>query len=144
MTTTNFELIDICKYYELPLVDILMQDEIDDLTPNDGFYIVTLADSNTNGVHWVCLYVLKQQVIYFDSFGATPALETIKFIKKRTKKSYFNNWILQNLNTEKCGFYCIINLFVDDTKKNNGILKDFYTNFKPVNPIVKSILFKSK
>ena len=86
-------------------------------------------------------------------------LEIRSFI--RNQKYGFNNWIIQDyLTSTLCGFYCLglllylqnsptglfesmndyVNLFVDDTKKNDGILRQFYRRFRP-SPVVQARLF---
>ena len=91
-------------------------------------------------------------MFFFDLFGAPPS-EIIKFCKKRKDKHlHYNNSIIQDLQSEVCGFNCLgllfynklyrnrftslnsccnsfINLFENETKNNADILKDFFHKF---------------
>ena len=145
---SNFELERLAKFYRLPLISICMKDELPD-KPKDGCYIINLQSSLVgNGSHWVALFVYKNTAYYFDSFGATPPIEVVKFVKKR-KNSHllYNNWIIQDLKSGNCGYFSLafllymnqnklrdlkeifndfINSFADDTTKNDDILKSFF------------------
>ena len=35
----------------------------------DGAYVINLDHSKNTGTHWVVIFVKKDEVIYFDSFG---------------------------------------------------------------------------
>ncbi len=86
---------------------------------------------------------------YFDSFGAPPPNEIILFSKKRKSQHLlYSNWIIQDLKSENCGWYCLgfllymwknrqnknikevfnqfVNNFQDDTLRNDEILKQFF------------------
>lgn len=146
---TNFELERLAKFYRLPLISICMKNELPS-TVSDGCYIINMQSSTQgNGSHWVALYVIKDNSYYFDSFGSVCPNEIIKFIKQRKGcHLLYNNWIIQDLKSESCGWYCLafllymwenrtrqnykevynefVNNFVDDTTKNDDILKSFF------------------
>lgn len=94
--------------------------------------------------------VRDKESVFIDSFGALPPIEVNRFAKQGSKPMYFNNWIIQDLKSFLCGFYCIaailyaqvhsrlpirevlndfVNMFVDDTTKNGKILKAFLGDF---------------
>ena len=148
---TNFELEKLAKFYHLPLVSICMKDELPK-KPKEGLYIINMQSSSVgSGSHWVAMYFWKNICYYFDSFGATPPIEVTKFIKKK-KGSHllFNNFIIQDLKSENCGYFSLAFLlymyqhhlqgnlkevfnefvqhFVDDTKQNDEILKSFFAS----------------
>lgn len=152
MTISNFDIEKICEYYKLPLVSICMKNELPRGVKN-GCYIINMQSSSQgNGTHWVALFVYKTNAFYFDSFGGLPPVEIMNFVKKRTGcHLYYNNWIIQNIKSSHCGWYCIaflrhmyknlqgnlkeayndfVNNFVDDTSKNDDILRSFFT-FSP-------------
>jgi hypothetical protein len=103
-----------------------------------------------NGTHWVAMYIYKSNAFYFDSFGALPPNEVIAFVKQRKGcHLYYSNWIIQDLSSEACGWFCIAfltyihqnrnrdlkevfnefsNNFVDDTAKNDEILKSYFAS----------------
>ena len=108
------------------------------------------SSTQGNGTHWVALYVHKSNAFYFDSFGALPPNEIMAFVKQRKGcHLYYNNWIIQDLKSDACGWYCIAfliymhqnrnkdlkevfnefsNNFLDDTAKNDEILKSFFAS----------------
>ena len=58
-------------------------------------------------------------MFFFDSFGAPPSKEIIKFCKKsKDKHLYYNNSIIQDLHSELCGFYCLGLLFYNKLYRN--------------------------
>ena len=154
---SNFELERLAKFYRLPLISICMKDELPKKV-EDGCYIINMESSFMgSGTHWVALFVYKNTAYYFDSFGATPPVEIIKFVKKR-KNSHliYNNFIIQDLKSGNCGFFSLafllymnqnklrdlksvfnnfVNFFANDTTKNDDILKSFFasspTNSQP-------------
>ena len=147
---SNFELEKLARFYRLPLISICMKDELPD-KPKDGCYIINLQSSFAgNGTHWVGLFIDKNTAYYFDSFGATPPVEIIKFVKKR-KNSHlvYNNFIIQDLSSGNCGYFSLafllymnqnklrdlkeifnefVNFFADNTTKNDDILKAFFAS----------------
>jgi len=158
MFLTNYELIDICKFYKLPLVGVYMKDELK-IQKQDGYYIINLDSSVNNGSHWVALVIKGNDNFYFDSFGCVPPTEVEQFINAHgSKVKYgFNNWICQDLKSSNCGFYCVglfiylkqhkknifksandfINIFYDETLLNDTVLQLFFTNLTILNDIVK-------
>jgi hypothetical protein len=113
--------------------------------------IVNMQSSNqsTGGSHWVALLKRGNIYFYFDSFGAKPPIEVKQYCK--TKLAY-NSYIIQNLNSEACGLYCFallhyvknnkgnllevvndfINMFEDDTRRNDQILQLYLSKMKKV------------
>lgn len=141
---SNFDLYDLADEYSLTLDDICHKNNITNNKKKTNMnIIINLQDSNKgNGTHWVCLVKKDNNYVYFDSFGAQPP----KVIQQYCKRNLgYNNYIVQNLNTETCGYYCIafihyirshkggiyelanefINLFEDNTTRNNNILRDY-------------------
>ena len=156
---SNFEIIDLCKYYDIELNGVYMKDEI---TGHFGNYIINLSNSDSMGSHWTTLILDKSQSMYFDSFGANQPNEITEFVKKsKTKHLAFSNEIIQNLESKVCGYYCIafllyiknniyetkynsfikfINLFKDNTKLNIGVLKNIFKKYSTHKPTHQLIL----
>ena len=154
---SNYEIEDIAKHYRLPLIDCCMKDELSSTLQN-GYYIINLESSNQgDGTHWTCLIVQKNVAVFCDSFGAPPSSEIIDFVKKRKgMRMAFNNEIIQDINSDNCGFFCLYlcwfvdkhkssggltkivdaftHLFNDDTKQNDAILRQLYRNIPDKNP----------
>ena len=158
---TNFDLEQMCRYYHVPLITCTMKDQLP-VKIKDGNYIINLQSSTQgDGTHWTALIIRNDTALYFDSFGAPPSTEIIDFVKKRKRIHLaFNNEIIQDLKSSMCGYFCLalilyvkhhrsiplvqsaedfIRLFMDDTKKNDEILRDFFKNITGNNP-PKSIL----
>ena len=162
---SNFELERLAKFYKLPLISICMKNELPS-TVKDGCYIINMQSSTQGtGSHWVAMYFLKDVCYYFESFGATPPVEIMNFIKKK-KGSHllYNNWIIQDLNSGNCGYFSLafllymyqnkqnidlkeifndfVNFFANDTTKNDDILKSFFasSNFDKRPLILKNFI----
>lgn len=108
-STSNLELENIGKYYDLNIIGVVQKDQLK-FYPyvNDGFYIINNESSNAgSGTHWTCLYLNKSNSFFCDSFGAPPSLEIINYVKKFSKSLKCNNLIIQDLKSDNCGYYCI-------------------------------------
>lgn len=137
---TDYEIIEICKEMNIPLNGIYFKDSLKNL--KNGFYIINLMskDDSRNGTHWTAFYYNESEkypTLYYDSFGFVPPKETEKIIKPYI----YNDKDIQNINSSSCGYYCIafikflhrlrnkikayqtfINMFDEDTRKNESIL----------------------
>jgi hypothetical protein len=140
-STSNIELENIARYFNLPVVGIMQKDLLHDYDyVNNGFYIVNNQSSSTgSGSHWTALYLNKNTSFFFCSYGSPPSKEIVSFVKKYSKHLHNNNSIIQDLHSDNCGYYCIgfilfmknnnynhlkyIKAFVDDTRDNNSILE---------------------
>ena len=94
-----------------------------------GSYVINLDHSKNTGTHWVVIFVKKDEIIYFDSFGVgyipKEIMERIK--NKIIKTSIFR---IQDNNSIMCGYFCI--LFIE-YMLNNKTLIDFTNFFSPWN-----------
>ena len=154
MSLSNYEIEALCHFYRIPLKGVFYKDQLSSVKYQNGNFIVNLDSSNSNrgGTHWCLLIVKGNQIAWFDSFGANAPLEVQAFIHHR--KYGYNNWIIQDLSSSLCGFYCLglllhtdsnifesmndyVNLFVDDTKKNDGLLRKFFWHFQ--SPLLKKL-----
>lgn len=114
-------------------------------------FIINTDPSSLPGTHWVAIYFpTRGNAEYFDSFGLTPNIKSIKkFISNNSKKYTHNNVQLQNIFSTICGNYCCEYLlhrcmgkslthFLKQYKKfktmNNDELtmKNFNTHFKNI------------
>ena len=139
--STNTQLINFAEKMKLPLNNILMRDEMNELK-NDGFYIINLDNSNGNGTHWTALYFQGNPLnsYYFDSFGFVPPLE----VEQKIKPYLYNDADIQDFNSEACGYYCLafikflhdkndielafrqfLQLFGNKTTENDNILEKY-------------------
>jgi hypothetical protein len=167
---TNFDLEELSIHYHVPLIDICMKDQLPKI-PRNGNYIINLQSSTEgNGTHFTALKIQDDKAFFYDPFGAPPSIEIRDFIKlsKKIKHFAFNNWIIQDLHSSNCGYFCFsfllyvnpkdlwgsaneyMNRFVEDTRRNDEILKESFRNL-PVEPHrfikrlfrIKSLLPKS-
>lgn len=123
---SNFDIQHICDFYRIPLVGIYMKDELPSKAVN-GFYIINLQSSTQgNGTHWNCLIVYDKNAYFFDPFGASPSIAINTFCKENHLG--YNNWIIQHIKSENCGWYCIgLLLFLHNLHYNTLPAKIFYS-----------------
>ena len=74
---TNFEIQAYCQN-EPRFINVCSRDNLPDKR-KDGAYLVNLDEYSDIGTHWIALYVNKETVTYFSSFG-------IGHISKEVKK----------------------------------------------------------
>ncbi len=140
--TSNFDLINLAKYLNIPLNDVIMKDEINKIN-NLGFYISNLDNSNNNGTHWTVFFYHPLTSYYYDSFGFVPPLE----IENKIKPYYFNNNDIQDYNSEACGYYCLafikfLHNKQDKKEAYNQFIKLFHkTDLKENDKKLKNFLF---
>jgi len=130
MTITNFELIELAKSYGINNLNVIMNDELTNYSFNTGYYIINLEDSTESGSHWTAVIVEEGKGLYWDSFGCVPSLQVEDFLHKSKHKYVFNNKIVQDLRSTKCGLFslgCIIYVIKDTTKSLYEAVND-YTN----------------
>ena len=72
----------------------------------DGAYVINLGDKQSRGTNRISLFVERNTVMYFDSFGIdyTPQ-EVLNKIKD--KSITHNIFRIQSDNSVMCGFYGI-------------------------------------
>lgn len=141
---SNFDIINICKKLNIPLIDVVSKDELYQIPKQNGFYIVNMQNVDDGpGTHWVAMIKRPNISLYFDSYGFPPAISMIDFLRP-SKIAYSSNDI-QYLKSILCGYFVIawlkylqpfndvkillqkydefINLFSEDERKNDLILK---------------------
>ena len=99
---TNFE-IRKCYQNEPKLNGVYSEDNL--LKTKDLAYVINLDECSDTGTHWIALYVLNNNVTYFDSFGVEHIPEKTKtFIENKNIKT--NNFRIQADDSIVCGFFC--------------------------------------
>ena len=83
---TNFE---IQKYYEnKSRFNGVFQKIIYLKKMKDGAYVINLDEYRDTGTHWIALFCVRDEVMYFDSFGVEHIPKEIKkFISNRNIKA---------------------------------------------------------
>lgn len=122
----DIQIRELTENWNLPLNNILMRDEMNELN-KDGFYIINLDTSDNSGTHWTALYYHPLNSYYFDSFGFVPPLE----VEEKIKPYLYNNTDIQDFNSKACGWYCIAFIKFLHNKTNKEIaFKEFLKLFK--------------
>jgi len=148
-TTTNFELENMARYFNLPLICVVQKDQLHQYDHiNNAYYIINnQSSSDGSGTHWTCLYLNKKESFFFCSYGAPPSKEIIIYVKQFSKHLRYNNFIIQSLNSNNCGYYTIgfmlfmehnnynymqfITAFDDDVERNDLILEGIMRIYLP-------------
>ena len=123
---TNYEIQDYFKNEKI-FNGVFSRNDLPKL--KKGAYVINLDHSKNTGTHWVVIFVRKDEVIYFDSFGVEYIPKEImgKIGNKNIKTSIFR---IQDNNSIMCGYFCI--LFIE-YMLNNKTLTDFTNLFSPWN-----------
>ena len=137
---TNFE---IQKYYEneLRFNGVFSRDNLLKKI-KDGAYVINLDEHKDTGTHWIALFCMRNEVIYFDSFGVEHIPKEIKeFIGNKNIKA--NIYRIQANHSVMCGYVCIG--FIDFTLVGKT-LTDYTALFSPYdfNTNDQTILFYLK
>ena len=108
--TSNFQLLEYAQKKHLGKVSILCKDELSKvkLRPNLNF-IINMADSDQgSGTHWCALFISHNlQPFYFDSYGAVPPKEIIKYLKQLKRKIAYSQFAIQDLKSDRCGIFSL-------------------------------------
>jgi len=129
----NLQLSELLDHYQIPCNGIYINGKMPKL--KNGSYIINLNGHS----HWVALIKHGIEYFYFDSYGVVAP----SGVEKKIGTTYiYNHKQLQDLDSSSCGWYVIaflrfmhqpeyksklfesfIDLFTNDTKKNELILK---------------------
>jgi hypothetical protein len=144
--TSNVDLEYLAKKLNLNLVGVYSKDELPDKI-KAGSYIINLQDSTDGeGTHWTLITVFdRKNALYFDAFGQIFPTEVATFLKNY-KPIPYSNRIIQDIDSNRCGLYCIacmhymsrirrkemleqyddfLNMFRGNPKQNDKILVDY-------------------
>lgn len=95
--------------------------------------VVNTDPHNEDGTHWVAFYldgeVESRGVIeFFDSYGQPPHLYFYQgFLRRNARRYLYNEHRLQSDNTQVCGHYCLVYLYL---RIHYGLkIKDFVQLF---------------
>ena len=95
----------------------------------DGAYIINIDEYSDIGTHWVALFMQKNNVTYFDSFGVEHIPKEINaFINNKNIKT--NILRIQAYDSIMCGYFCIG--FIDFMLAGKK-LTDYTNLFSPYN-----------
>ena len=143
---TNFE---IQKYYqnEPRFNGVYSRDNLPERSSTeikDGSYVINLDEYSDIRSHWVALYVINNDVTYFDSFGVEHIPEEMKAFIDRSLSIATSIFRIEAYNSIMCGYFCIefvdfmlagknlaefSNLFSPNSfKKNDDIILNYLMN----------------
>lgn len=119
-----------------------------DTIPNKISYpalFVNLSKKSEIGSHWIAIYIdQNSNCYYFDSFAFPPKNRfIIAFMKKNSKRIFYNRKQLQHVASTNCGKYC--SLFCVSVMKHHTI-EQFIQRFSKnlyVNEIVVEQMFRN-
>ena len=106
---SNYDLIDWCKYLNIPINDVLSRDENIPHNHRQALFIYNLEPTYMSGSHWVATYVQDKVInnYYFDSFGLPPFQEMVNHARKKNLTLLHQNNQIQNLLTTTCGYFLL-------------------------------------
>ena len=153
MALTNFEVEHLAKLLGITnLNSVCLQEELKEKKLKDGAYIVNYGTYKNGGTHYVCVLIEANSAFHFDSFGAKYSDDVADFIKPKDHIAY-NQFIMQDLDSSLCGWYCLgliyylkknkgklplfarcneyINLFKQDNTKNGAIVRQLFHHWLP-------------
>ena len=104
---SNYDLIDWCKYLNIPIKDVLSRDQTVPHNHRQALFIYNLEPSHMTDSHWVATYVKNGFINYFDSFGLPPFQEIVNHAKKKNLTLLHQNDQIQNVMTTTCGYFCL-------------------------------------
>ena len=104
---SNFDLLNWCKYLNIPINDVLSRDQNVPHNHIQALFIYNLEPSYMSGSHWVATYVEDGVINYFDSFGLPPFQEIVNHAKKKNLTLLHQNDQIQNIMTTTCGYFCL-------------------------------------
>lgn len=133
-STTNEELIQAAQQLKIPLRAIRFKDQLKELRPKFGAYIINMAnsDDHSGGTHWIALLLGKQnghaRGCYFDSFGLPAPVELREFAKEFNINDLIcSNVQIQSINSGWCGEYCID--WLNEMTHGHGSFEDKFEKY---------------
>jgi hypothetical protein len=119
---TNFDIEELSKRLELPLLGIVNKDKLDTIEKQLGSYYINMQNYDEGeGTHWVYarLYCDSDRdsdndddeygivkCLYFDPFGLDMPKEVEEYFKQFKPIAYSKKQI-QNIRSSQCGWYCV-------------------------------------
>lgn len=110
--------------------EVVMINDLNILAPGQ-FTVVNIDPTpNGEGTHWTAIVVNKSRLLYFDSFGAPPPVKIVTLARNAGLPILWNNFIIQDFNSDACGYYCVLFLWAMKTKQSvasyNAFINTFY------------------
>ena len=129
---TNIDLANIAKQMKINLIAVVSKDELKNVAPKQGGYIINMQDSTDgSGTHWSAMCVYEDdssyKCLYFDSYGFPAATEIEDFCKRISPyRIAYNTKQIQKTFTTDCGWYTLSWLFnMQYKRKYDDMIKDY-------------------
>lgn len=107
MRLSNFDLIRLARAHKIPRFrGVFMIDELPRKPWKNECAIFNLDTSYGKGTHWVCYKKLGNFVRFFDSSGARPPSELVRYLKGYRILS--NRKLYQSIRSNNCGQLCLL------------------------------------
>lgn len=87
----------------------------------EGAYVINIGRERRSGVqgtHWTALMIKRGVPVYFDSFGMPPPEKIHQGLVHQFGGFYYNNKMIQNISSSRCGEYATDFLVFMKGKKN--------------------------
>lgn len=106
---TNIEIDDFLKKKCSNYIGVFSPDTLSLKSQQIGSLVCNLSDSNQIGSHFIAIINQKDRVLYVDSFGIKCEIPKIRrVLNSLSKPIFFNNEIIQDINSSYCGFFVIL------------------------------------
>ena len=126
---SNFDLLKWVEFLKIKNFKGIFSRDSKDHLHRTGSCIINLDDEIGNGTHWVATDIKGKNVFYFDSFAQPPPIEFVHYAKRIGKEIFFNSGHpIQELQSVRCGYYCLY--FLNEIRKKSfyDVLKVFSLN----------------
>ena len=126
---SNFDLLKWVDFLKIKNFKGIFSRDSKDHLHKTGSCIINLDDKIGNGTHWVATDIKGKNVFYFDSFSMPPPVEFVSYAKRIGKQIIFNSGHpIQELQSVRCGYYCLYFLNEIREKSFYDVLKVFSLN----------------
>ena len=126
---SNFDLLKWVDFLKIKNFKGIFSRDSKDHLHKTGSCIINLDDKIGNGTHWVATDIKGNEVVYFDSFSMPPPVEFVHYAKRIGKQIIFNSGHpIQELQSVRCGYYCLYFLNEIRRKSFYDVLKVFSLN----------------
>ena len=110
MGTTNRFLEKLVHRLKIPYFrGTFMSDELPSKARKRECGILNLDDSEGDGTHWTCWFVLGENKCYFDSYGAAPPSELQRYLGPGILHTDYK---IQSFGSDICGELCVLVLYL--------------------------------
>lgn len=100
--------------------------------------IINLSTDREKGSHFISLFVLKNKIVYFDSYGLKNNNKFVeKYLQKYNKQIIYSNKTIQHISSAHCGYFAMS--FILSLENNISLIK-FLSFFRENNLIVNDYI----